>query len=327
MYKKINIGVLSTANIAQKNVMPAIKGLDSRFNLIGIASRSSDKAKHCAETFTTTPYNDYKELLDDELLDAIYIPLPNALHYEWIKYAIKKNIHILVEKSLACSLGEVTELNQLALDHDVVLLENFQFRLHPQLKFVKDVIDSGEIGEVRQITSSFGFPPFTDENNIRYDKSLGGGALLDAGAYPIKISQELLGDDLFIGSASLSYQDDSSVDIWGSASLHSHKASVTSQISFGFDHFYQCKLEVWGSKGIICANRIFTAPPGFKADIEIQTESGTRIESIPEANHFSEMLCYFHQLIVGEESKKYEYEMNVTQARLISELLESCNAK
>jgi predicted dehydrogenase len=60
MYKKINIGVLSTATIAQKNVIPAIRGLDSRFNLIGIASRSSDKAKHCAETFTTTPYNDYK---------------------------------------------------------------------------------------------------------------------------------------------------------------------------------------------------------------------------------------------------------------------------
>ena len=327
MYKKINIGVLSTANIAQKNVIPAIKVLGSRFHLIGVASRSPDKAKHCAKTFTTTPYNDYKKLLDNEALDAIYIPLPNALHYEWIKYAINKNIHILVEKSLACSLGEVKELNQLAMKNDVALLENFQFRFHPQLQFIKNIIDSGEIGEVRQITSSFGFPPFTDKNNIRYDKSLGGGALLDAGAYPIKVSQELLGGDLFVGSASLSYKRKLGVDIWGSASLHSHKTQVTSQISFGFDHFYQCKLEVWGSEGFIRAKRIFTAPPGFQADIEIQTGSGTRVEILAEANHFSEMLCYFHQLIVGEKSKKVEYEMNVTQARLISELLESSNVK
>lgn len=327
MFKQIKIGVLGCADIAQKYVIPSIKNLEDKFELVGVASRTSRKAKEYATKFNTKPYSCYEDLLDSGSLDAVYIPLPNALHYEWVQYALKNKIHVLVEKSLACNLDEVIQLNQLAKKNNVVLIENFQFRFHPQLEFIKNIIKSGEIGELRLLRSSFGFPPFKDKNNIRYQKDLGGGALLDAGAYPIKLSQEILGTELIINSASLYYDDGFNVDTWGSAQLVSVKSKVTSQISFGFDNFYQCKLEVWGSNGIIRTNRIFTAPPSFNVEIEIVTNNGTRIEHVPACNHFDNLLCYFARLINDEEDKNTEYEQNVNQARLVAELLEVSHVK
>ena len=105
-------------------------------------------------------------------------------------------MHVLVEKSLACEYAQVVELNDLAKKKGLALIENFQFRFHSQLQYIKNIVGSGKIGELRCIKSAFGFPPFQEKNNIRYQKELGGGALLDAGAYPIKISQIFMGYDI-----------------------------------------------------------------------------------------------------------------------------------
>ena len=104
-----------------------------------------------------------------------------------------------------------------------MLLENFQFRFHSQLAYIMGLVEDGTIGELRNIRSSFGFPPFPDKNNIRYSKDLCGGALLDAGAYPIKISQIFLGNSINVKTADLSIDKELEVDIWGSATLMNDK--------------------------------------------------------------------------------------------------------
>ena len=96
----------------------------------------------------------------------------------------------------------------------LVLIENFQFLHHFQMREIKKVIKENKIGELRNIKASFG--SFKDLNNIRYKKNLGGGSLLDAGAYPIRISQHILGSNLYVDSA-LYYDTEKEVDIWGSA--------------------------------------------------------------------------------------------------------------
>jgi len=316
--KKINIGILGCANIAQRFIIPALNEMEE-FNIIGIASRSKEKANKFSKEFNINPFYSYDLLLEVENIDAIYIPLPNSMHYEWVKKALNKNLHVLVEKSMACSYDEVLKLNKLAEMKNLVLIENFQFRFHSQLQYIKDLVDSGKIGELRNIRSSFGFPPFSDDDNIRYKKELGGGALLDAGAYTIKISQIFLGNDIYVDSATLKYSDDKKVDIWGSGCLKSTNSAINSQIAFGFDNFYQCSIELWGSKGKIKTDRIFTSPPGYSPIIELETQKGKEVKVLKEDNHFKNMILFFYNQIM--KNNKEEYLNNICQAKLINEFV------
>lgn len=323
MNKKISIGVLGCANIAQRHIIPSICKSNS-FQLVGVASRSKEKADSFASIFNTKAYYSYESLIESNI-DAVYIPLPNGLHYEWIKKALDKNIHVFVEKSLACSLAEVQELNLLAKQNGLVLMENFQFRFHKQLKFIQDEIKQGKLGEVKLLRSSFGFPPFLDKENIRYQKAIGGGALLDAGAYTIKVSQIFLGSDIYIEGASLDKPFDKEVDISGSAYIKHKNSHVTAQIAFGFDHFYQNLLEIWGSKGKLTASRIFTAGPGIKATVRIEGSNGYDNLHEFEDDHFHNMLNHFSELIYTGNGLDNEYDQNVNQARLIEEIFEKSN--
>ena len=112
MSRITRIGVLGCANIAERFILPAIQQSDL-FELAGVASRSKSKADFFSNTFNTRAFYSYDSLLEEDL-DAIYIPLPNSMHYEWIKKALNKKLHVLVEKSMACNLDQVKELNQLA---------------------------------------------------------------------------------------------------------------------------------------------------------------------------------------------------------------------
>ncbi|MFT5812377.1 MAG: NDP-hexose-3-ketoreductase [Psychroserpens sp.] len=327
MSKVINIGVIGCANIADKYVIPAIKAMPSEFKLSAICSRNEQKANTYAAKHETQGVVGYEQLLLIEEIDAVYIPLPNSMHYEWIKKSLHKGKHVLVEKSLACNLDEVEKLISLARRKGLVLIENFQFRFHPQLNVIKNLIASGKIGELRNIKSNFGFPPFVDDDNIRYSKELGGGALLDAGAYPLKVSQEILGQEIFVDSATLNYCSEKQVNIWGNAQLKSQTSNVVSQISFGFDNFYQCSLEVWGSRGTIKAGRIFTCPPNVQASIELCNDDGIEVITVAQENHFENMLLYFYQLVNKNLPVEIEYLTSLHQSKLISEVYKKAHEK
>ena len=321
----VKVGILGCANIAERFVIPAFLELNNLYSLEAIASRDKEKSKKLTNNFGGTPLGSYNELISNDNIHLVYIPLPNSLHAKWIEAALNSGKHVLVEKTMTCSLEETIHLNQLAKEKKLILIENFQFRFHSQLEIIKNIINSGELGELRNITSCFGFPPFSDKENIRYSKELGGGALLDAGAYPLKLTQEILGQDVYIDSASLNTLKCSSVDIWGGAQLKSRSKGVISQISFGFDNHYQCKLEVWCSEGIITAQRIFTSPPNQRAVITVKTNEGSKEISTDKDNHFKNLLEALYSMITSPEIATNEYECNINQARLIKELKEKSN--
>lgn len=325
MSKTTNIGILGGANIAERFLIPTILDLRDDFQLVGVASKTPGRSKYLTEKFNTTPYDSYNEMIQEKNLHAVYIPLPNSLHYEWVKKSLQQGLHVLVEKTLACEYEQVLELNKIAAEYKLALVENFQFRFHSQLEFILGLLKEKRIGDIRNIRSHFGFPPLPDTGNIRYQKSLGGGSLLDAGAYPLKITQILLGNDVYIDSSSLYYDPIFNVDTWGSAFIKSNNSKVTSQIAFGFDNYYNCSIELWGSKGRISTNRIFTAPPEHKPLIQVETEG--KIESIELSpdNHFKKILIYFLTAIKDDRIKKKEYAQNICQARLIKELRNQAN--
>ncbi|MCM4157123.1 Gfo/Idh/MocA family oxidoreductase [Gramella sp. AN32] len=321
--KKVRIGVLGTANIAIRALIPAMDRLPELYDFRGIATRNKKKPSLAKE-----PYNiiqGYENMLEDGL-DAVYIPLPNSLHFQWVRNALDRGLHVLVEKSLACNLSEVEKLNDIAKKNDLALVENFQFRFHPQLKYILDIIEKGTLGELRYVRSSFCFPPFQDKDNIRYNKDLGGGALLDAGAYPVKISQIILGQKVEVTSASLNYSDDFEVDLWGSATLEQKQGGVISQINFGFDNYYQCNIEILGTEGKLYTNRIFTAGDRIKPSILLETKSkGLEHIELPSSNHFINMLEYFNEVIGSRELRKKEYLENKNQSRLLQEIKQKAN--
>lgn len=315
---KIKIGVLSTANIAIKSVIPNILSLKGDFEFIGVASREIENKSLDSDI---NLIEGYENLLENYDLDAVYIPLPNSMHFEWVKKALNIGINVLVEKSLACNLKQAKELNDLAKEKNLVLLENFQFRFHSQLNYITNLLNKGTIGDIRVFRSTFCFPPFPSTDNIRYNKDLGGGALLDAGAYPIKLSQLILGSDLEVTSAVLNYGEDKEVDIWGGVFLRQKQGNLFSQIAFGFDNYYQCNVEIIGSKGKLYTNRLFTAKKGFTPTLVLETnEKGIQNIELESDNHFRNMLLYFKELFSNGTKKEEEYVNNINQAKLLEDV-------
>ena len=313
----LNIGVLGSASIAIRSVIPAINSLTGQFKLAGIASRDTSKAVSFASHYSCKSYGSYESLLTDQTIDAVYIPLPNALHYPFVIMALENGKHVLVEKSLGCTLDEVEKMVKVATTKKRVLLENFQFRFHSQLATILQLLRDGTIGDLRSMRVAFGFPPFSDLNNIRYSAELGGGALLDAGAYPLKIGPIFLGDDISLAHASMVYDLKKGVDIWGGGVLQQRNGPLFCHFAYGFDHYYQCSLELWGSIGKLSTNRIFTAPPEFQPKLLIETRHGVEERILPTDDHFKNMLEHFHALIVGTKPLVEEYIKNIQQAMLI----------
>ena len=316
----VKIGVIGCASIARRHMIPSILNLKDQYILSGIASRSASKAKESGALFGTKSFSSYESLLDEADLDAIYIPLPNSMHAEWIGRALNRGIHVLVEKPMACNFEDVVQLNQMASEKKLVLVENFQFRFHSQLALISKMLSDGVIGELRSVRSSFGFPPFPELDNIRYIKALGGGALLDAGAYLLKIAQIFLGQDIEVSAANLWFDSKKDIDIWGGGYLSQKDGPMFAEIAFGFDNFYQCRLELWGSKGRIETNRIFTAHPDYKPEITVETSNGKEVLFVEPQNHFEKMLLHFYDLIDTRKDLAAEYTQNINQARLIREM-------
>ncbi len=257
----IRIGVMGCANIARRSVIPALLTLPD-FHLAGVASRTPEKGMEFAQEFDCNFLGTYQDLIDRDDIDAIYMPLPTGLHAEWAARTLQAGKHLLIEKSLAASFSEAEHLIELARRAHLVMMENYMFQHHAQQEAVKKIMRE-QLGEIRLFRATFCFPPLAADN-FRYDKALGGGALLDAGGYPLKACQLFMDGDIQVLSSCLNFNTDD-VDIWGGAMLTatSGNTSIPLQIAFGFDQFYQCGIEVLGQKGRLTTSRTFTAGDGF----------------------------------------------------------------
>jgi dTDP-3,4-didehydro-2,6-dideoxy-alpha-D-glucose 3-reductase len=312
---KLKIGVLGCANIAKRSVIPAIKSIPS-YELIAIASRTQAKAEEFAQGFDCEAIEGYQNLLDRKDIDVIYMPLPTGLHEEWVIKGLKAGKHILIEKSLAMNYDSANRMVDLARQKGLLIMENFMFLYHRQHQFVKNLINKGEIGELRCFRSSFGFPPL-DEGNFRYNAVLGGGALLDAAAYTVRASQLFLGSDIWVEGATLNYMG-SEVDLFGGAYLKADNG-MFAEVAFGFDNFYQCNYEIWGSKGKITAQRAFTPAAEFKPIITLEQQSETFNYEVDAEDHFVNILNEFKHCVLQKDLET-KYEEILNQSRLLQEL-------
>ena len=280
---KIRIGIMGCASIAGRSMIPAIKGLSQLFELAGIASRDTRKADSWAEKFNCRPFYGYDALLSCPDIDAIYVPLPTGLHAEWIMKCLQAGKHVYAEKSIAMSYSDSELFVNTAKHAGLVLMEGYMFLYHSQHKKVLELIDTGAIGKIRHFSASFGFPPL-EPTNFRYDKQIGGGAIMDCAGYVTRVASFLLRQRLKVQAASIHF-DLNGVSNHGAAFLTAQNG-ISASVSFGFDNFYQCRYDIWGSTGKLAALKAFTSRETESTVIQLETVNGVK-QIISEAdNHF-----------------------------------------
>jgi len=190
--EKIKWGILSTANIGRKAMIPALKASEMA-EVTAVASRSSLRARRFAKDLDIPQaYGSYEALLKDPAIDAVYIPLPNHLHKGWTIKAAQAGKHVLCEKPLALNAAECREMIAASQANNVRLMEAFMYRYHPRIFSALELIRSGKIGDVKSIESAFTFR-VRDKKNIRFNSEMGGGALMDVGCYCVNFSRLLAG--------------------------------------------------------------------------------------------------------------------------------------
>ncbi len=257
--KKVRWGVLSTANIAQTQVIPAIFRAENA-EVVAIASRGSKVHAVASALHIPKAYESYEQLLNDSDIDAVYIPLPNHLHKEWVLQAARRGKHILCEKPAALTAGEAAEMVQICSEHNVKFMEGFMYQLHPQHARVKEIIASGEIGALKLIKSSHSFYLENRNNDIRMDKDMGGGSLYDVGCYSIEVIRHITGAEPIEVQAIAVMEPESGIDL----SVYSHLKldnGLTAIFDCSFDMTGRNEYEIIGTKGTI------KVPFAFRPDV------------------------------------------------------------
>lgn len=264
--KKWTVGVLGASDIAFKRFLPALEKSEL-FTFAGIAARDATRCAPYIERFGGKAYSNYLTLIRAQDIDCVYVSLPPGLHYHWGEKVLQAGKHLLMEKPFTTSQSDTKKLLALAGKQGVAVHENYMFLFHRQIQKITGLIEANILGEIRMIRTAFTFP-FRGTNDFRYQRELGGGALLDCGGYPLALASYLLGSTAKVEWASLTDPSEYGVETGGSAVLK-NKSGAVAHVFFGMDDTYRCELEVWGSKASLYAPRVFTAPPEFPVKLKI----------------------------------------------------------
>jgi xylose dehydrogenase (NAD/NADP) len=245
---KIRWGILSTARI-NRLVIPALKA-SAQNELVAVASRNLEHArKYSQEWKIPVAYGSYTDLLNDPHIDVIYISLPNHLHAEWTIKAAQAGKHVLCEKPLALNVAEVDQINAAAAAGKVTVMEAFMYRHHPMTLKVRELVDTGAIGDVRYLRATFSFILNPSSTNIRWQPESGGGSLWDIGCYPVSYARMVMGclpsevyGDQVLG--------DSGIDVSFTGQLRFPNGAFA-QVESSFELPYTTGVEIRGTQGTI----------------------------------------------------------------------------
>jgi len=260
-------GILSTADIGRKKVIPAIQR-GRRCRVVAIASREPGRAAEvAAELGIPRSHGSYEDLLADPEVDAVYIPLPNHMHMEWTEAAARAGKHVLCEKPLAMTSADAQAMIDACRDAGVVLVEAFMYRLHPSWIAVRELVAKGRIGRVSTIQSWFSYYN-DDPSNIRNIRDVGGGALYDIGCYNVNLSRVLFGGEPNRVQATVVREPNMGVDILTSAILDfdgGRVATFTCSTRIETDQ----RVHIYGTEGRISIGIPFNIPPDRPTEVYV----------------------------------------------------------
>lgn len=256
----LNWGLLSTARI-NGALIPALKA-SKRSRLAAVASRNASAAESYAREWKIPrAHGSYEALLHDPEVDVVYNSLPNHVHAEWTIKALQAGKHVLCEKPLGLSVQEVDAMAAAAGATGSVLEEAFMYRHHPQTLKVKEIVDSGVVGELQLIRGAFTFI-LTRPGDIRLKKETGGGSIWDVGCYPISYARMIAGAEP-VEAFGWQVAGESGVDESFTGQLR-FPNEVFAQFDCGFRSPARSFMEIIGSEGILSVPVPFKPGPHEK---------------------------------------------------------------
>lgn len=322
--RKIRWGILSTANIGMQKVTPAIMKSEHS-EVVAIGSRNLDQAQSAANKLgIPKAFGSYEELLNAPDIDAIYNPLPNHLHVEMTLAANAAGKHVLCEKPVAITAEDAKRLRNARPDR--LILEAFMVRFHKQWLRAREIMRSGELGEVRAVRSVFSYFN-ADPNNVRNKADIGGGGLLDIGCYPIT------GGRFFFESEPLRVV--SLVD--RDANFRTDRqASVIADFGNGRQLTFLVStqlapnqsLELLGTKGRVELVIPFNAPADTPTAVLVDEGKAldgslARREIMPACDQYTEMAEAFALAALGESTLPYGVEDAIRSMHVLDAIFES----
>ncbi len=313
-------GILSTANI-NRRVIPAINA-SKRGKLIAVASRDKSKAESYASTWKIpVSFGSYEALIESDLIDAIYISLPNHLHAEWSIRAMRAGKHVLCEKPIALSTGEMDQMIETSAKTGFVLSEAFMYRHHPQTKTAISWIREGKLGEIFAVHAIFNF--LLDRTiDIRRKREFGGGSLWDVGVYPVSFANMVFGKAPEWVQGYQTLGETGTDEIF--AGLLSYPGNYYAQISSSFQSPFYAYADIIGAKGVLKFSHPFTGLDSSDRNLSFLSNNGNSQEiSIPEEYLYAGEIEDMHAAILDSKPPYLSLEESKTNIKTILALYSS----
>lgn len=301
MPRKLRWGILGAAKIAVQKVIPAMRSCQW-CEATAIASRDAAKAGNAAAALgLARAYGSYEELLADPDIDIIYNPLPNHLHVPWSIRALEAGKHVLCEKPLGLSVEEVRALIRARDRAGLCAGEAFMVRTHPQWLRVKELVESGAIGRLRQVQAWFSYDN-RDPSNVRNVAAWGGGGLMDIGCYPVFLSRFLFGEEPRRVAGSMELDPDFGIDRYCAALLEF--PSGTCVFTCATQLAPAQRFLVFGEKARAEVEIPFNAPPDRPCRIFLDDGSdlagaSRRVEELPVCDQYAIQADEFTRAVLG----------------------------
>lgn len=318
----IKWGVLGTANVADWGVIPGmLQAKDCE--LYAIAGRREEKVAAYKEKFGFEKgYVGYDALLTDKAVQAVYIPLPNNLHKEWVIKALQAGKHVLCEKPLALNAAEAEEMYRVAEANGVILAEAYAYLHSPYVKSVRDAVKSGVLGEIFYLETAFVTQGY--EEDIRLYKELGGGAMYDLGCYCTTMIGTLIDGETEYVKATTEVNEHGA-DLF-TAGIIKFKSGARASFNVGmmlgtatnarFDRLY-----VHGTKGILRSDVEYNQAGTLSYTITADGETTTH--TVEVRNNYSLEIEQMNRAIMGEEEIYVTKEFSIRNAKMIDGALAS----
>jgi D-xylose 1-dehydrogenase (NADP+, D-xylono-1,5-lactone-forming) len=324
--RKLRWGVLSTARIADAQVRAI--SMSNNSELAAIASRTLSLAEDWAKQRNVPhAFGSYEEMLASDLIDAVYIGLPNGLHKEWAIKALQNGKHVLCEKPLASNAAEVREIIAAADGTGLKAMEAFMYRFHPQIERMRQLLTSGAIGELKVIRASFGF--FLDiPDDVRWSLDLAGGVLMDMGCYCVNVSRIIGGGNpSSVTAHEILTPGGVDATLVGTMKFP-NGILATLDCSFRTGIVLQQALSVSGTEGHLSLSDPFHSdeePVTITIDKASQIDNGGPIEimEIPGVNHYHIMLEHFADAVLNDHPVAYTLQDSLGNMQTIDALKES----
>ncbi|MGY6709373.1 MAG: Gfo/Idh/MocA family protein [Rhizobiaceae bacterium] len=318
-------GILSTAKIAREQVIPAI--LDSENGVVAaIASRDEKRAAALARRVNAAhAFGSYEEMLDSDTIDGVYVPLPTSQHVEWAIKAADAGKHVLVEKPLAMTAGEIEAVIDARDRNGVVVSEAFMVFYHPQWHKVRELIADGAIGRLRHVQGAFSYHN-VDPANMRNRPELGGGALPDIGVYPIVTTRLATDGEPLRMQASVERDAVFGTDIYASVKADFGEFELSFYVATQMAA--RQAMVFHGDKGFIEVASPFNAGlyDHHRIELHDQSRGETRSFRFPGASQYRLQVEAFARAAEGEFSPVFTLEESVKNQKAIDAIYDAGEA-